>query len=98
MGLILVEMYGLISGMICGGNDDSLWLLLFYDLMNEGMVFGYELVQVLCKMYFVISDVLQDDGFFFQFYLFDGDDVSVFDRVDVLVGWVNYFLFGFGVM
>lgn len=44
MGLILVEMYGLISGMICGGNDDSLWLLLFYDLMNEGMVFGYELV------------------------------------------------------
>ncbi|STH54532.1 proline aminopeptidase II [Escherichia coli] len=34
---------------------------------------------------------------FFQLYLPDGDDVSVFDRADALAGWVNHFLLGLGV-
>ncbi|HHC4891357.1 TPA: UPF0149 family protein YgfB, partial [Klebsiella michiganensis] len=31
-GLTPAEMHGLISGMICGGNDDSSWLPLLHDL------------------------------------------------------------------
>ena len=37
-GLTPAEMHGLISGMICGGNDDSSWLPLLHDLTNEGIV------------------------------------------------------------
>ena len=44
-GLTPAEMHGLISGMICGGNDDSSWLPLLHDLTNEGMAFGHELAQ-----------------------------------------------------
>ncbi len=96
-GLTPAEMHGLISGMICGGNDDSSWLPLLHDLTNEGMAFGHELAQALRKMHSATSDALQDDGFLFQLYLPDGDDVSVFDRADALAGWVNHFLLGLGV-
>ncbi|EOA8403023.1 UPF0149 family protein YgfB, partial [Escherichia coli] len=75
-GLTPAEMHGLISGMICGGNDDSSWLPLLHDLTNEGMAFGHELAQALRKMHSATSDALQDDGFLFQLYLPDGDDVS----------------------
>lgn len=68
-GLTPAEMHGLISGMICGGNDDSSWLPLLHDLTNEGMAFGHELAQALRKMHSATSDALQDDGFLFQLYL-----------------------------
>ena len=64
---------------------------------TEGMAFGHELAQALRKMHSATSDALQDDGFLFQLYLPDGDDVSVFDRADALAGWVNHFLLGLGV-
>ena len=67
-GLTPAEMHGLISGMICGGNDDSSWLPLLHDLTNEGMAFGHELAQALRKMHSATSDALQDDGFLFQLY------------------------------
>ena len=66
-GLTPAEMHGLISGMICGGNDDSSWLPLLHDLTNEGMAFGHELAQALRKMHSATSDALQDDGSFFSF-------------------------------
>ncbi len=48
-------------------------------------------------MHGATSDALEDDGFLFQLYLPDGDDVSVFDRADALAGWVNHYLLGLGV-
>ncbi|AFD59947.1 YecA family protein [Salmonella enterica] len=96
-GLTPAEMHGLISGMICGGNNDSSWQPLLHDLTNEGLAFGHELAQALRKMHAATSDALEDDGFLFQLYLPEGDDVSVFDRADALAGWVNHFLLGLGV-
>jgi yecA family protein len=96
-GLTPAEMHGLISGMICGGNNDSSWQPLLHDLTNEGLAFGHELAQALLKMHSATSDALEDDGFLFQLYLPEGDDVSVFDRADALAGWVNHFLLGLGV-
>lgn len=90
-GLTPAEMHGLISGMICGGNNDSSWQPLLHDLTNEGLAFGHELAQALRKMHAATSDALEDDGFLFQLYLPEGDDVSVFDRADALAGWVNHF-------
>ncbi len=48
-------------------------------------------------MHAATSDSLEDDGFLFQLYLPEGDDVSVFDRADALAGWVNHYLLGLGV-
>ncbi|MGP8588532.1 UPF0149 family protein, partial [Salmonella enterica] len=64
---------------------------------NEGLAFGHELAESLRKMHAATSDSLEDDGFLFQLYLPDGDDVSVFDRADALAGWVNHYLLGLGV-
>ncbi len=97
VGLTPAEMHGLISGMLCGGNNDSSWLPLVHDLTNEGLAFGHDLAQALRSMHGAISDALEDDGFLFQLYLPDGDDVSVFDRADALAGWVNHYLLGLGV-
>lgn len=60
-------MHGLISGMICGGNNDSSWQPLLHDLTNEGLAFGHELAQALRKMHAATSDALEDDGFLFSF-------------------------------
>ena len=97
VGLTPAEMHGLSSGILCGGNSDSSWQPLIHDLTNEGLAFGHELAEALRKMHAATSDSLEDDGFLFQLYLPEGDDVSVFDRADALAGWVNHYLLGLGV-
>jgi yecA family protein len=98
VGLTPAEMHGLLSGLLCGGNKDSSWQPLVHDLTNEGLAFGHELAQSLRAMHAATSDALEDDGFLFQLYLPEGDDVSVFDRADALSGWVNHFLLGLGMV
>ncbi len=91
------EMHGLISGLICGGNSDSSWQTLVHDLTNEGMAFSQSLMQPLQHLHQTVSDTLEDDGFMFQLYLPEDEDITVFDRADALAGWVNHFLLGLGV-
>ena len=98
VGLTPAEMHGLLSGLLCGGNKDSSWQPLVHDLTNEGLAFGPELAESLRSMHAATSDALEDDGFLFQLYLPEGDDVSVFDRADALSGWVNHFLLGLGMV
>jgi yecA family protein len=97
VGLTPAEMHGLISGMLCGGNKDSSWQPLLHDLTNEGMAFSKNLSDTLQQLHSVTSDALEDDGFLFQLYLPQGEDISVFERADALAGWVNHFLLGLGV-
>lgn len=97
VGLTASEMHGLISGMLCGGNKDTSWQSQLHDLTNEGLAFGQNLADTLRQMHGATSDSLEDDGFLFQLYLPDGDDVNVFQRADELAGWVNHFLLGLGV-
>lgn len=98
VGLTPAEMHGLISGILCGGNTDSSWQSLVYDLTNEGLAFNHELATTLRNMHSVISNELEDDGFLFQLYLPQGETTTVFNRADALAGWVNHFLLGLGVM
>lgn len=98
VGLTPAEMHGLISGMLCGGSNDSAWQPLLNELTNEGLAFGQNLAQMVHQLHAATSDALEDDGFEFQLYLPDGEDVSVFDLADALAGWVNHFLLGLGVM
>lgn len=97
VGMTPAEMHGLISGILCGGNRDNSWQTLVHDLTNEGMAFSQTLAQPLQQLHQGIGDTLEDEGFLFQLYLPDDDDITVFDRADALAGWVNHFLLGLGV-
>jgi len=97
VGMTPAEMHGLISGILCGGNKDSSWQALVHDLTNEGMAFSQSLAQPLTQLHQATSDTLEEDGFLFQLYLPEDDDITVFDRADALAGWVNHFLLGLGV-
>ncbi|WP_380180351.1 YecA family protein [Kalamiella sp. sgz302252] len=97
VGMTPAEMHGLISGILCGGNKDNSWQTLVHDLTNEGMAFSQSLAQPLQQLHQGIGDTLEDEGFLFQLYLPEDDDITVFDRADALAGWVNHFLLGLGV-
>lgn len=97
VGLTPAEMHGLISGMLCGGNKDASWQPLLHDLANEGLAFSQNLADILRQMHGATGDALEDDGFLFQLYLPDDEDITVFERADALAGWVNHFLLGLGV-
>lgn len=97
VGLTPAEMHGLISGMLCGGNQDNSWQPLLHDLTNEGLAFSQNLADTLRDMHRATGDALEDDGFLFQLYLPDGEETTVFERADALAGWVNHFLLGLGV-
>lgn len=90
------EMHGLISGLICGGSGDR-WQTQVHDLTNEGMAWSQVLALPLQELHDATGNALEDDGFLFQLYLPEDDDISVFDRADALAGWVNHFLLGLGV-
>lgn len=97
VGMTPAEMHGLLSGIICGGNRDGRWQSLVHDLTNEGMAFPHALSVPLQELHQAIGESLEDEGFLFQLWLPEDDDITVFDRADALAGWVNHFLLGLGV-
>lgn len=97
VGMTPAEMHGLLSGIICGGNQDHSWTRLVHDLTNEGLAFSQGLAQPLQALHENIMTTLEDEGFMFQLMLPDDEDITVFDRADALAGWVNHFLLGLGV-
>ena len=100
VALTAAEMHGLISGILCGGNNDDSWKTLLHELTNDGLAFSHLVSQPLQTLYQVTKEALEESGFEFQLLLPDDDNtaVSVFDRADALAGWVNHFLLGLGVV
>ncbi|NWA63968.1 YecA family protein [Pantoea sp. B9002] len=97
VGMTPAEMHGLLSGILCGGNQDTSWKTMVHDLTNEGMAFSQSLSQPLQALHESLATTLEDEGFMFQLMLPEDDDITVFDRADALAGWVNHFLLGLGV-
>lgn len=97
VGMTPAEMHGLLSGILCGGNQDTSWKTMVHDLTNEGMAFSQSLSQPLQALHESLTTTLEDEGFMFQLMLPEDDDITVFDRADALAGWVNHFLLGLGV-
>ena len=97
VGMTPAEMHGLLSGILCGGNQDASWKALVQDLTNEGMAFSQSLASPLQALRDSTANTLEEEGYLFQLMLPDDDDISVFDRADALAGWVNHFLLGLGV-
>ena len=97
VGMTPAEMHGLLSGILCGGIQDTSWKTMVHDLTNEGMAFSQSLSQPLQALHESLATTLEDEGFMFQLMLPEDDDITVFDRADALAGWVNHFLLGLGV-
>lgn len=97
VGMTPAEMHGLLSGILCGGNQDASWKTLVHDLTNEGMAFSQNLASPLQALHDSTASTLEEEGYLFQLMLPDDEDISVFDRADALAGWVNHFLLGLGV-
>ena len=97
VGMTPAEMHGLLSGILCGGNQDNSWKTLVHDLTNEGMAFSQGLALPLQALHDSTANTLEEEGYLFQLMLPDDEDISVFDRADALAGWVNHFLLGLGV-
>ncbi|SUB15182.1 Uncharacterized protein conserved in bacteria [Pantoea agglomerans] len=91
VGMTPAEMHGLLSGILCGGNQDTSWKTLVHDLANEGMAFSHTLAVPLAELHEHTATTLEDEGFLFQLLLPADDDITVFDRADALAGWVNHF-------
>ncbi|HGJ5875603.1 MAG TPA: YecA family protein [Arsenophonus sp.] len=95
VALTAAEMYGLITGLICGGNHDCNWKSLLYELTNGGLAFSQILTNPLRELYDFTFASLDNNDFIFNLLL--PEDCSVFERADALAGWVNHFLLGLGV-
>ncbi|PVZ83069.1 YecA family protein [Serratia sp. S1B] len=98
VALTAAEMHGLISGLLCGGNQDASWRTLVFDLTNDGVAFPQVLSQPLEQLHEATKQALEDDEFMFQLMMPEGETVSVFERADAFAGWVNHFLLGLGMM
>lgn len=98
VALTPAEIHGLISGMLCGGSKENEWQGLLHDLTNEGMAFPQPLAIPLQELYDATQKLLDVDGVMFQLLIPEGPEITVFERVDALAGWVNHFLLGLGVM
>lgn len=97
IGMTATELHGLISGMLCGGNQDASWLALVYNLTNDGAAYSPSLKQLVQTLYDNTKASLEDDNFSFQL-LVPQEETALFDQIDDLAGWVNHFLLGLGVV
>ncbi len=67
-----------------GGNNDSSWQPLLHDPTNEGLAFKHERRSGAAQNARGDQRRAGSDGFLFQLYSPEGDDVSVYsDRADV---------------
>lgn len=98
VALTAAEMHGLISGLLCGGNQDHSWQTMVHELTNEGLAFSQTLADPLRQLHEATAHSLEDEEFMFQLLLPDDDNATVFARVDALAGWVNHFLLGLGMV
>lgn len=96
VGLTAAELHGLISGILCGGKSDNSWSTLVYELTNDGIAFSSELNQQTQKLYHLTKEALEDSDLTFQLLI--DEETTIYNQIDDLVGWVNHFLLGLGLV
>lgn len=96
IGLTASELHGLITGLLAGGNNDDSWKILVKDFANNGETFGAALQTDVQTAYQQILESFQNGQFSFQILIDEESDLAT--RLDDLVGWVNHFLLGLGLM
>ncbi|MDF7670969.1 YecA family protein [Orbaceae bacterium ESL0721] len=95
LGITAAELHGFLSGILAGGNHDDSWQPLTEDMLNDGQPIPKPLLELFQSIYKKIETQFAEDDFEFQLLLSDRD---LFARIDDLIGWVNYFLLGIGLI
>lgn len=95
IGMTVAELHGFLSGILAGGNHDESWRILTKDMLNDGQSIAEPLNKEIEKLYYLTKQQLIDEDFEFQLLLGDQD---LFTQIDDLVGWVNHFLLGIGLV
>lgn len=95
IGITAAELHGVIAGLLAGGNKDESWQPLLFDMANDGQTFSSQLMDLTQQIYQDTKQQLDDDEFEFQLLISDRD---LFTEIDDLIGWVNHFLLGLGLM
>lgn len=95
IGMTAAELHGFLSGILAGGNHDESWKILTKDMLNDGQSIAEPLNKEIEKLYHLTKQQLIDEDFEFQLLLGEQD---LFTQIDDLVGWVNHFLLGIGLV
>lgn len=95
IGITAAELHGFLTGILAGGNHDESWRVLVQDMLNDGQKIAEPLNKQIEKLYHSTKQQLIDEDFEFQLLLSEQD---LFRQIDDLVGWVNHFLLGIGLV
>lgn len=95
VGITAAELHGFIVGILAGGNHDESWRPLVEDMLNNGQTVVAPLNEQITKLYQLTKQQLLDENFEFQLFLRDKD---LYAQIDDLVGWINHFLLGIGLV
>lgn len=95
IGITAAELHGFLTGILAGGNHDESWRVLVQDMLNDGQKIAEPLNKQIEKLYHSTKQQLIDEDFEFQLLLGEQD---LFHQIDDLVGWVNHFLLGIGLV
>jgi yecA family protein len=95
IGITAAELHGFLVGILAGGNHDQSWRPLVDDMLNNGQAIAEPLIQPITQLYHLTKQQLSDEDFEFQLFLSEHD---LFTQIDDLVGWVNHFLLGIGLV
>lgn len=95
IGINAAELHGFLTGVLAGGNQDQSWQPLLFDMLNDGQAFNNQLLEPTIRLYNETKHQLDEDSFEFQLLL---DKVDLFNQINDMVGWVNHFLLGLGLV
>lgn len=95
IGITAAELHGFLTGILAGGNHDESWRVLVQDMLNDGQKIAEPLNKQIEKLYHSTKQQFIDEDFEFQLLLSEQD---LFRQIDDLVGWVNHFLLGIGLV
>lgn len=94
-GVTASELHGFLSGLLAGGNRNKKWPELMADMLNDGHPLTGKLTMQTETLYKQIKHELGGSDFEFHLLLHAND---LHQQIDDLVGWVNYFILGLGLV
>lgn len=95
IGITAAELHGFLTGILAGGTYDESWHPLVDDILNNGQTIVEPLNQQIQQLYNLTKRQISDEDFEFQLFISEHD---LFTQIDDLVGWVNHFLLGIGLV
>lgn len=93
------EAHGILSGIICGGEDlnSSAWKTHFNDIVNEGLGLPMATKKIIEQLYTYTADKCAGNALDFTLLL-PSDECPLAERAESVAQWSQGFLAGFGMV